>query len=62
MGVDPLIELRDVDKHYGQMHILLNINRRICGGARDPGRLDYDGPFIPVMTAASPTRTGMGSP
>ncbi|MFD7443980.1 hypothetical protein [Streptomyces sp. NPDC059909] len=62
MGVDPLIELRDVNKHHGQVHVLLNFSRRICDGTRDPGRLDYDVPFIPVMTVALPIRTGMRSP
>ncbi|MGW2558730.1 hypothetical protein ACWCXB_05670 [Streptomyces sp. NPDC001514] len=62
MGVDPLIELRDVNKHCGHKHVLLNFSRRICGGTRDAGRLDYDVPFIPVMTAASPISTGMRSP
>ncbi|MCX4863335.1 amino acid ABC transporter ATP-binding protein [Streptomyces sp. NBC_00257] len=32
MAVDPLIELRDVNKHYGQLHVLQDINLTVGRG------------------------------
>ncbi len=32
MAVDPLIELRDVNKHYGQLHVLRNIDLTVGRG------------------------------
>ncbi|MFF9352025.1 amino acid ABC transporter ATP-binding protein [Streptomyces sp. NPDC014734] len=32
MAVDPLIELRDVNKHYGQLHVLRDINLTVGRG------------------------------
>ncbi|MET8746250.1 MULTISPECIES: amino acid ABC transporter ATP-binding protein [unclassified Streptomyces] len=32
MAVDPLIELRDVNKYYGQLHVLQNINLTVGRG------------------------------
>ncbi|GAA2437721.1 amino acid ABC transporter ATP-binding protein [Streptomyces mauvecolor] len=32
MAVDPLIELRDVNKHYGTLHVLQNINLTVGRG------------------------------
>ncbi|MFI6051368.1 amino acid ABC transporter ATP-binding protein [Streptomyces violascens] len=32
MAVDPLIELRDVNKHYGALHVLQNINLTVGRG------------------------------
>ncbi|KJY43375.1 glutamate ABC transporter ATP-binding protein [Streptomyces sp. NRRL B-1568] len=32
MAVDPLIELRDVNKHYGQLHVLQDINLTVDRG------------------------------
>ncbi|WP_434599040.1 amino acid ABC transporter ATP-binding protein [Streptomyces sp. A5-4] len=32
MAVDPLIELRDVNKHYGKLHVLQDINLSVARG------------------------------
>ncbi len=39
MAVDPLIELRDVDKYYGELHVLQNVSpvRIQVRGGRRPG-------------------------